>query len=69
MSTRNSFFALLNIAMAEKNKEATQVHCGLSADENDCKVDIAGENEWMQEYHIIYNSYILDDAESAGTKD
>ncbi len=25
--------------------------------------DIACENEWQQEYFIIYNSYVLDDKE------
>ena len=69
MSTSNSFFALLNIALPGNSKEANRVHYGLIADEKISKVDIARDNEWMQEYYIIYNSYILDDTESAGIKD
>ncbi len=29
-------------------------------------LDDEKENEWMQEYYIIYNSYILDNKEAEG---
>ena len=61
-STRNSFFALLNIVFPEK-KRGTD-HPYLSDARNIMgEFDVNNDNEWMQEYYIIYNSYILEGKE------
>ena len=69
MSAGNSFFALLNIALSENSRETNKFQDGPGAEQEVPKLDIEKDNEWMQEYHIIYNSYILDDTESARTTD
>ncbi len=50
------FFALLEAVFPESSTSSrSSIESGYSAE-----TDISDENEWMQEYHIIYNSYIED---------
>jgi hypothetical protein len=59
-SSRNSFFALLNVVFHEDSKgQNYDLKVSLSK-ESDNNLNTTVENEWMQEYHIIYHSYILD---------
>jgi hypothetical protein len=58
MSSRNNrmFFTLINDIFPENRRN----HINKKEDSGIENSQLAGENEWMQEYHIIYNSYILD---------
>jgi len=56
---RESFFAFLNVELSEfdeKGWDTNSANQGVLAEEK-------FENEWMQEYHLIYNSYILEGKE------
>ena len=69
MSTQNSFFTLLNVVTPENRKKTNKYQNSLNTDDRENRLDIRKDNEWMQEYHIIYNSYVLDDKESTRTYD
>ncbi len=60
-NNRNSFFALLSDIFPETNvAEDNDFHKVLSADVDKTILEGTGENEWMQEYRMIYNSYVLE---------
>ncbi len=69
MSTQNSFFTLLNVVTPENRKKTNKYQNSLNTDDRENRLEIRKDNEWMQEYHIIYNSYVLDDKESTRTYD
>ncbi len=58
MRDRNNhtFFELLEMVFLE-NPSGMQNPKGLLWRNRN---EVADDNEWMQEYHIIYNSYVLD---------
>ena len=56
-SSRTSFFSLFNAVY----RGESGINVEKSADRRN--ILDADENEWMQEYYIIYNSYILDSQE------
>ncbi|HKB87218.1 MAG TPA: hypothetical protein VKD08_13680 [Ignavibacteriaceae bacterium] len=60
-SSRDSFFALLNAGFAG---ESMFRDGGITTVGNILNNEM--DNEWMQEYYIIYNSYILDRREPDG---
>lgn len=69
-SSRNSFFALLNVVfpddiMEENNDLQERFNTG----EDKTNLIRMAENEWMQEYHIIYNSYVLEGKDPSGQED
>ena len=60
-SSRSSFFALLNVVFPEHKKGGRNNFIKSSGAQTDINnSDSDRDNEWMQEYHIIYHSYILD---------
>jgi hypothetical protein len=61
----NSFFSLFNFVVPEIHQSGNNIHSGIKTEISRSLSDKKGDNEWMQEYYIIYNSYILDDKESA----
>ena len=61
----DKFFTLLDAVFSENSKRLRNAE-GLDQNKN---VDIPEENEWMQEYHLIYNSYILDNKEILGNRE
>ena len=64
-SNDNSFFSLPNIKFSDGNKERDLKRKRLVPPRDKYFINrIESENEWKQEYYIIYNSYILEDKES-----
>lgn len=53
------FVTLLN-EIFPANRRGPMNKAGLPENEDP---EVVNENEWMQEYHIIYNSYILESTE------
>ena len=65
-NSSNSFFALLNIIFPENSgAEDNNFRERSGADGKKTSLQGTGENEWMQEYRIIYNSYVLEGSESS----
>jgi hypothetical protein len=64
-SGRYSFFSLFNFVFPESDQSGYIIHSGLKTGYNGSVSDKKKDNEWMQEYYIIYNSYVLDHKESA----
>jgi hypothetical protein len=59
-STGNPFFALLNIVFPEKKKGKSNPDNSSDMESILDEFERKKDNEWMQEYYIIYNSYVLE---------
>jgi hypothetical protein len=66
---RNSFFSLCNSIHSENHQCGNNVCNPLKRENNRNASDKKGDNEWAQEYYIIYNSYVLDGHESVEITD
>jgi hypothetical protein len=62
-SSSHSFFALFSLVLPGDTEAGNNVEVERNRTYNENK---SVENEWIQEYRIIYNAYILDIEESAG---
>ena len=53
-------FPYLDSLLIEKNLESKKSKNTFDSEEELADTPLESENEWQQEYYIIYNSYVLD---------
>lgn len=68
-NSRNSFFALLNAGTDEVFIPGNDFLYRDNPKRMKNHTDNAADNEWLQEYRIIYNSYILEGSETDEIRD